>query len=485
MNVVIVESPAKAKTINKYLGSDYKVLASYGHVRDLPSKDGSVLPDEDFAMRWDVDAKASKRLNEIAKAVKSADKLILATDPDREGEAISWHVLKVLEEKNALKDVAVERVVFNAVTREAVLDAIRHPRSIDEPLVNAYLARRALDYLVGFTLSPVLWRKLPGARSAGRVQSVALRLVCDREAEIEAFKAQEYWSVTAQLKTEAGDSFQARLAEVGGRKLERLDIGDAADAQRYRTALEGGSFSVTSVESKEHRRNPSPPFTTSTLQQEASRKLGFSARRTMQVAQKLYEGVNIGGTTQGLITYMRTDGVQIAGEAIAAARDYIGSNYGEAYLPSSPRQYRTKAKNAQEAHEAIRPVELSRTPEELAPFLDGDEAKLYKLIWQRTIASQMESARLERTTAKIAVKGSDGERYGLRASGTVVRFDGFLRLYEEGKDDAVAKGDEGRLPPLAAGDALHPVKVEANQHFTEPPPRYSEATLIKKMEELG
>ncbi len=485
MNVVIVESPAKAKTINKYLGSGYQVMASYGHVRDLPSKDGSVLPDEDFAMRWDVDSKAVKRINEIAKAVKGADKLILATDPDREGEAISWHVLQILQDKKALKDVAVERVVFNAVTKQAVIDAINNPREVDGSLVNAYLARRALDYLVGFTLSPVLWRKLPGARSAGRVQSVALRLVCDREAEIEAFKSQEYWSIEAQMKTASAAIFPARMVSVDGNKLDKFDIADETTATAYRDAIENGAFGVDSVASKEHKRHPAPPFTTSTLQQEASRKLGFTASRTMQVAQKLYEGVNIAGTTQGLITYMRTDGVQIAPEAITAVRDYIGGSIGSAYLPASPRQYKTKAKNAQEAHEAIRPVEMSRTPDDAKAFLDDEQAKLYRLIWQRTVASQMESARLERTTADISITGKDGRSYGLRATGTVVRFDGFMKLYEEGKDDKGDGKDDKRLPALAKGDSLSAESVEAKQHFTEPLPRYTEATLIKKMEELG
>ncbi len=485
MNVVIVESPAKAKTINKYLGSDYLVMASYGHVRDLPSKDGSVVPDEDFLMHWDVDPKSAKRLNEIVKAVKGADRLILATDPDREGEAISWHVLQVLEGKKALKDVEVERVVFNAVTKQAVNEAMQNPRTIDGPLVNAYLARRALDYLVGFTLSPVLWRKLPGARSAGRVQSVALRLVCDREAEIEAFKSQEYWSIEADMLTGSGTPFPARLAKVDGKKLDRFDIPDEKTAFRYKTAIEGGSFLVDSVESKDQKRNPSPPFTTSTLQQEASRKLGFGASRTMRVAQKLYEGVNIAGTTQGLITYMRTDGIDIAPEAITAAREYIGSAYGASYVPDSPRKYKTKAKNAQEAHEAIRPVTLSRTPDEVSSYLESDEAKLYKLIWQRAVASQMASAALERTTAEIAVTGDDGVAYGLRATGKVVRFDGFLKLYEEGKDDDGNGKEDRRLPQLSRNDALTAKKIEANQHFTEPPPRYTEATLIKKMEELG
>ena len=484
MNVVVVESPAKAKTINKYLGGDYRVLASYGHVRDLPSKDGSVLPDQDFEMLWDVDSKSAKRLSEIAKAVKGADKLILATDPDREGEAISWHVLQVLQDKKALKGVDVERVVFNAVTRKAILEAMEHPRGIDAPLVDAYLARRALDYLVGFTLSPVLWRKLPGARSAGRVQSVALRLVCERETEIEAFKSREYWSIQAQFIAPDGAVFDARLYKADGSKLDKFDIADEAAAMALKTAIENGAFTVASVESRAQKRNPWPPFTTSTLQQDASRKLRFSSRQTMQIAQKLYEGVDIGGGTQGLITYMRTDGVQIADEAIAAARDVINETYGERYLPDAPRRYQSKAKNAQEAHEAIRPTDLSRTPESVQQYLDADEIKLYTLIWRRTMASQMAAAELERTTVDIETQGSDGKPYVLRATGTVVRFDGFLKLYEEGKDDA-SDADGGRLPPLAEGQSVTKKSLEAKQHFTEPPPRYTEATLIKKMEELG
>jgi DNA topoisomerase-1 len=483
MNIVIVESPAKAKTVNKYLGPGYLVIASYGHVRDLPSKNGSVLPDQDFEMHWDTEPKAAKRLDEIAKAVKGASKLILATDPDREGEAISWHVLQVLDRKKALVGIPVERVVFNAVTKEAVLDAMRHPRAIDRPLVNAYLARRALDYLVGFTLSPVLWRKLPGARSAGRVQSVALRLVCDRELEIEQFKTQEYWSILAELATARNQAFQARLISAEGKKLEKFDIGDQATAERLKAALEGGRFQVANVESKAQRRNPAAPFTTSTLQQEASRKLGFSPRHTMQLAQRLYEGVDMGGEAEGLITYMRTDGVQIVPEAVAAVRRLVTKLYGDRYVPASPRQYETKAKNAQEAHEAIRPTDFTKEPDKVARFLDPDAAKLYKLIWQRTLASQASSAEIERTTADIDVAGSDDKPYGVRATGSVIRFDGFLKIYEEGIDDAV--GEDGALPPLAKGDALDPRKIEAKQHFTEPPPRYSEATLIKKMEELG
>jgi DNA topoisomerase I len=483
MNIVIVESPAKAKTVNKYLGPGYRVLASYGHVRDLPSKNGSVLPDKDFEMHWDVEPKAAKRLDEIAKAVKGANKLILATDPDREGEAISWHVLQVLDRKKALGGIPVERVVFNAVTKEAVLDAMRHPRTIDRPLVNAYLARRALDYLVGFTLSPVLWRKLPGARSAGRVQSVALRLVCDRELEIEQFKTQEYWSILAELATTKNETVQARLVSAEGKKLDKFDIPDQPTADRLKAALEGGRFKVSNIESKAQRRNPAAPFTTSTLQQEASRKLGFSPRHTMQLAQRLYEGVDMGGEAEGLITYMRTDGVQIVPEAVAAVGRLVTKLYGDRYVPGSPRQYETKAKNAQEAHEAIRPTDFTKEPDKVARYLDGDAYKLYKLIWQRTLASQASSAEIERTTADIDVAGSDGKHYGVRASGSVIRFDGFLKIYEEGVDDAV--GEDGALPPLAKGDALDLRKIEAKQHFTEPPPRYSEATLIKKMEELG
>src|SRR3984885_3282538 len=401
MNLVVVESPAKAKTINKYLGPGYEVLASFGHVRDLPAKNGSVDPDADFRMIWEVDAKAQKRLNDIAKAVKDADKLILATDPDREGEAISWHVLEVLKQKKALNGQTIERVVFNAITKQAVTEAMNHPRRIDQALVDAYLARRALDYLVGFTLSPVLWRKLPGARSAGRVQSVALRLVADRELEIEKFIRKEYWSLIATLATPRNETFEGRLGGAGGKKLQRLDNGSGAEAEAFKQALETATFAVANVEAKPVKRHPQPPFTTSTLQQEASRKLGFAPAHTMRVAQRLYEGVDIDGETVGLITYMRTDGVQIAGEAITAVRSVIEANYGARYVPSSPRRYETKAKNAQEAHEAIRPTDLSRRPSQTKSVLDADQAKLYELIWLRTVASQMESAELERTTVEI------------------------------------------------------------------------------------
>ena len=434
-------------------------------------------------MHWDVDPKSAKRLNEIAQAVKGADKLILATDPDREGEAISWHLLQVLDRKKLLGKIPVERVVFNAVTKEAVLEAMRHPRQIDEPLVNAYLARRALDYLVGFTLSPVLWRKLPGARSAGRVQSVALRLVCDRELEIERFKAQEYWTIIAALATDKNEAFEARLVSAEGEKLEKFDIPDAGNAERLKAALEGGRFTVAKIESKSQRRNPAAPFTTSTLQQEASRKLGFSPRQTMQLAQRLYEGVDLGGEAEGLITYMRTDGVQIVPEAVSAIRKLVTGLYGDRYVPSSPRQYETKAKNAQEAHEAIRPTDFSKAPDKIGRYLDADGLKLYKLIWQRTLASQASSAEIERTSVDIDVAGTDGKPYGVRATGSVIRFDGFLKIYEEGVDDAV--GEDGALPAMNEGQALDPRGIEAKQHFTEPPPRYSEATLIKKLEELG
>jgi DNA topoisomerase-1 len=485
MDVVVVESPAKAKTINKYLGRNYKVLASYGHVRDLPAKDGSVRPDEDFAMSWEVDGPSSKRLSEIAKAVKEADGLILATDPDREGEAISWHVLEVLQQKRALKDKPVSRVVFNAITKQSVLDAMANPRQIDAPLVEAYLARRALDYLVGFTLSPVLWRKLPGARSAGRVQSVALRLVCDREAEIERFVRQEYWQIAATLGTPRADTFEARLTGFEGKKLQKLDIANKEMADDIKAMLEGASFRALSVDAKPTKRNPAPPFTTSTLQQAASSRLGFPAVRTMQVAQRLYEGLDIGGETAGLITYMRTDGVQMAPEALSAARSAIAKEFGDRYLPEKPRYYSTKAKNAQEAHEAIRPTDFSRTPASVRQYLDADQFRLYEMIWKRAIASQMQPAEIERTTAEIeAVNGS--RTAALRAVGSVVRFDGFIAAYTDQKDEDAPEDEEGgRLPEIRAGEALDRKSIQATQHSTEPPPRYSEASLIKKMEELG
>jgi DNA topoisomerase-1 len=484
MNIVVVESPAKAKTINKYLGPGYEVLASFGHIRDLPAKDGSVDPDHNFKMIWEVDERAQKRINDIARAVKGAHKLILATDPDREGEAISWHVLEVLKEKKALKDQTIERVVFNAITKQAVSEAMKHPRKIDHALVDAYLARRALDYLVGFTLSPVLWRKLPGARSAGRVQSVALRLVCDRELEIEKFVAREYWSLLATLATPRNDSFEARLVGADGQKITRLDIGSGKQAEDFKQALENAAFTVSSVEAKPARRNPPPPFTTSTLQQEASRKLGFAPAHTMRVAQRLYEGIDIEGETVGLITYMRTDGIDMAQEAIAGIRSMIGKNYGRDYVPDAPRRYQNKSKNAQEAHEAIRPTDASRTPRNVARALDADQAKLYELIWNRAVASQMQSAELERTTVDIAARVA-GRHLELRATGQVIKFDGFLTLYQEGQDDDAEDEDSKRLPAMSQGEPLKKQAISATQHFTEPPPRFTEASLVKRMEELG
>jgi DNA topoisomerase-1 len=483
MKVVIVESPAKAKTINKYLGKDYGVYASFGHVRDLAAKDGSVDPDDDFAMRWEVDAKAAKRLSDIGVAVKTADRVILATDPDREGEAISWHIHEILKSKKLLKDKRVDRVVFNAVTKDAVQEAMRNPREIDEALVDAYRARRALDYLVGFTLSPVLWRKLPGARSAGRVQSVALRIVCDRELEIEKFVARENWSIIAHLRTGAKAPFTARLVGADGKKINRLDIGSGAEAEAFKTTLEQARFSVAEIESKPVKRHPYAPFTTSTLQQEASRKLGLAPARTMQIAQRLYEGVDIGDGAAGLITYMRTDGVDLAPEAVASARRVIAKDFGDNYVPSAPRKYTAKAKNAQEAHEAIRPTDMTKRPRDVAGHLEPEQAKLYELIWTRTIACQMESAELERTTVDILAEAG-ARKLEFRATGQVVRFPGFLALYQEGRDDEEDE-ESSRLPAMRQGEKLAKERIDASQHFTEPPPRYTEATLVKRMEELG
>ncbi|MFN3609761.1 MAG: type I DNA topoisomerase [Hyphomonas sp.] len=474
MKLVVVESPAKAKTINKYLGKDYKVLASYGHIRDLPSKNGSVDPENDFEMVWEADAKSAKRISDIANALKDADTLILATDPDREGEAISWHLVEALRKRRALKkDVAIERVVFNAITKSAVTQAMEHPRAIDAELVDAYLARRALDYLVGFNLSPVLWRKLPGSRSAGRVQSVALRIVCDRENEIESFRAQEYWNILAQLRAPDGTSFEARLHSLDGETLKKFTLGNQGDANRALEIVKVGGYSVVSVEAKPVKRNPPPPFITSTLQQEASRKLGFNAKRTMQAAQKLYE--------EGRITYMRTDGVNMAEEAYVAARSMIQTNYGARYLPENTRRYSSKAKNAQEAHEAIRPTDFNLRPEDYHG--DGDLKKLYTLIWRRAVASQMETALFERTTIDLA---SRDKRAGLRATGQVLVFDGFIKLYAEGHDAGDDDDDaEGRLPKMSEGQHADLLKADANQSFTQPPPRYTEASLVKRLEELG
>ncbi|MCB9957756.1 MAG: type I DNA topoisomerase [Rhodospirillaceae bacterium] len=481
--LVIVESPAKAKTINKYLGPDYQVLASYGHVRDLPARDGSVRPDEDFAMDWAVADRSKKHMAEIAKAARSARQILLATDPDREGEAISWHVQELLADKSRVKDVDIKRITFNEITRAAVLDAIAHPRAVNRELVEAYLARRALDYLVGFTLSPVLWRKLPGSRSAGRVQSVALRLIAEREAEIESFTAREYWTIEAQLRSASGADVTARLTHLDGRKLDKFDIANETDARAITDRLGPLSYAVRDLETKEVRRRPAPPFTTSTLQQEASRKLGFGATQTMRTAQKLYEGVDLGGETVGLITYMRTDGLQLAGEAVAAVRQVIATGYGDAYLPAKPIPYKSAQKNAQEAHEAIRPTDPKRRPDQLAHVLDRDMLRLYDLIWKRTIACQMAPAVLDQMTVDIA--SGDGAVV-LRATGSVVKFDGFLRVYEEGRDDTGDdKGEDSRLPPLTTGEAMDPRRIDPLQHFTQPPPRYTEASLVKRMEELG
>ena len=486
MNVVVVESPTKASTISRYLGPGYKVVASYGHVRDLLPKDGSVRPDDAFAMDWTVADGAERHIGAIGKALEGAEHLYLATDPDREGEAISWHVRDELARRGLLEGIAVKRVVFSEVTKSAVLDAMASPRDLDDNLIDAYRARRALDYLVGFTLSPVLWRKLPGSRSAGRVQSVALRLICTREVEIEAFEPREYWTIEVDLDTPRGERMSARLVALEGEKLGKYALGDEAAASAAAALVRAGRYRVAKVEPKRVKRHPAPPFTTSTLQQEASRKLGFAAKRTMQVAQQLYEGVAVNGEQVGLITYMRTDGVQIAEQALRQARQVIGQRYGETYVPEAPRRYRTRAKNAQEAHEAIRPTDLSRAPQSLAVRLNKDQARLYELIWKRALASQMASAEIDRVAVDIA---SDDGRAGLRASGQTVAFDGFLRVYQEGRDDAQAEGgeadDERRLPQVAAGEPMALGEVRPARHFTEPPPRFSEASLVRRLEELG
>jgi DNA topoisomerase-1 len=469
MPVVVVESPAKAKTINKYLGADYTVLASYGHVRDLPAKDGSVDTDHDFEMTWEVATESKKHVRAIAEALKTDNVLILATDPDREGEAISWHLQEALA-SSIRKGKLVSRVTFNAITKSAVTEAMQQPRQVDQALVDAYLARRALDYLVGFTLSPVLWRKLPGARSAGRVQSVCLRLIVDREMEIEAFRAREYWTVAATLVTPRGQEFEARLTVLGGKKLDKFDIPSATAAELAVQAVTSRGLTVKSVEAKPASRNPYPPFMTSTLQQEASRKFGMGAKQCMGAAQRLYEA--------GYITYMRTDGIDMAPEAVMAARDEIKRRFGAAYVPDSPRMYKNKAKNAQEAHECIRPTEMQTSPESLK--LEPDQRKLYDLIWKRTIASQMSAARIERTTVDVTSADAQVE---LRATGQVVLFDGFLKIYEEGRDDE--DEDEGRLPQIMQGEPAEKRSITPEQHFTQPPPRYTEATLVKRMEELG
>ena len=484
MDVVVVESPAKAKTINKYLGSGYTVLASYGHVRDLPAKNGSVDPDADFEMIWQIGSDSEKHLKAIVDATRGADRLFLATDPDREGEAISWHVQEVLGDRNVLDGVEVQRIVFHEITKDAILEAIKHPRGLDEHLIEAYLARRALDYLVGFTLSPVLWRKLPGSRSAGRVQSVALRLICERESEIEKFVATEFWTVEADFETEGGKTLTSRLTHLDGKKLERFSLASEEDAKRAEAAVKAGAFRVVSIERKSVARNPMPPFTTSTLQQEASRKLGFSASRTMRTAQRLYEGVDIGGETVGLITYMRTDGVQMAQEAVNGCRALIGRQFGPDYVPAEPNVYRSRAKNAQEAHEAVRPTDPARLPREISGALDEDGRRLYELIWKRAIASQMNRAQLE----QVAIDSADQPRNTiLRATGSIVVFDGFLKLYQEDRDDP-AEDDENAdkiLPKVSENEPLSTSAVRPEQHFTKPPPRFTEASLVKRLEELG
>jgi DNA topoisomerase-1 len=488
-DVVVVESPAKAKTINKYLGSGFTVLASFGHVRDLPPKDGSVRPDEDFAMDWAADERGARQISAIAKAMKGTKTLYLATDPDREGEAISWHVRAMLEEKKLLKGITVHRITFNEITRSAIKAAMAAPRELDQPLIEAYLARRALDYLVGFTLSPVLWRKLPGSRSAGRVQSVALRLICEREAEIEIFKPREYWSIEAGLTTLAGAPFTARLTHLDGKRLDQFDINNAEKAAAAKAQVEAGAFSVASVERRRVKRNPPAPFTTSTLQQDASRKLGFGAQQIMRLAQGLYEGVEIDGDTTGLITYMRTDGVQMANEAILAIRDHVKAEFGDKYVPGQAREYTSKAKNAQEAHEAIRPTDVARTPDTVARYLNPDQLRLYELIWKRAVASQMQSAELDQVIVELAEPAkANGPK--LRANGSILAFDGFLKLYREEVEETVGGADKGDdenrvLPPMAEREATKTRDVKSEQHFTQPPPRFSEASLVKKMEELG
>ena len=474
MKLVIVESPAKAKTINKYLGKDYQVLASFGHIRDLPSKDGSVKPDDDFAMTWELSTGGKKRLADIVKALKDADTLVLASDPDREGEAIAWHILEELKNKKALKGKNIERVVFHEITNAAVTEAINNPRKIDDNLVSAYMGRRALDYLVGFTLSPVLWRKLPGSRSAGRVQSVALRLICERETEIEKFKPEEYWTIDAELLTAKKALIKSRLIELDGKKLEKFDINSEEKANEAKAKIEAQNFAIFNIERKKTNRYPAPPFTTSTLQQEAARKLRFSAKKTMQIAQKLYE--------EGLITYMRTDAVNLSAEAVSACREAIVKYFGDAYLPKEPKEYKTKSKNAQEAHEAIRPSDVMNTPKKMEVKLAADEHKLYELIWKRTVACQMNPAVLDKV---VIDSKSEDMQILLRANGQVIEFDGFLRLYQESKDDSDDDDENKILPNVEHGEKVDKGEITAEQHFTAPPPRFTEASLVKKLEELG
>ncbi len=484
MKLVIVESPAKAKTINKYLGKDYQVMASFGHIRDVPARNNSVRPEEDFAMDWEVQARGERTVREMVKALSKADALYLASDPDREGEAIAWHVVQELKRRKKLPDtLPVYRVVFHEITKNAILEAVKNPREIDMQLVDAYLARRALDYLVGFKISPLLWRNLPGARSAGRVQSVALRLVCEREDEITAFKPEEYWGVSAEMQTIRNESFKAKLTHFNGKKLTKFDLNNGDIAKQAEEAVRKASFTVGTIERKQQKRNPAPSFTTSTLQQEASRKLGFGAKKTMQLAQGLYEGVDIGGETVGLITYMRTDSVALSQEAIAAARTLIERDYGKNFLPEKPRVYKNNSKNAQEAHEAIRPTNILRTPDSIAAHLSPDQLKLYTLIWKRTVACQMESAILDKVG--IDIPAQDGSAQ-LRATGQTIAFAGFIKVYKEDIDDAKQDDEDGGLLPIMnEGEKLDTISVLSEQHFTEPPPRFSEASLVKKLEELG
>ncbi len=478
MNLVIVESPAKAKTINKYLGDNYKVLASYGHIRDLPSKNGSVDPDKDFKMEWEIDSFSKKYLKEITDAAKDSSKIILATDPDREGEAIAWHVKEYLNEKKLLKDKEIERVVFNEITKKAVIHGIENPRQIEPLLVDAYMARRALDYLVGFNISPILWTKLPGSKSAGRVQSVALKLITEREHEIESFKPEEFWTLSVKFKDEKNQNILASISQLDNNKIEKFSFRNKDEINKAISSINQKKFSITDISSKVVNRNPSGPFTTSTLQQTASSRLGFGASRTMQIAQKLYQGVEIEGETIGLITYMRTDGTNLSKDAVVAFRDYIKKEIGNEYLPESALNYSgKKAKNAQEAHEAIRPTDVIRTPQSVKKYLSTDQNKLYDLIWSRALSSQMQSAKFDRNTITITSNNNDTM---CKASGSVLKFDGFLKIYNnQGKDD-----DENILPSVSKG-LINIESLIDEQHFTQPPPRYSEASLVKKLEELG
>ena len=485
MKLVVVESPAKAKTINKYLGSNYQVEASFGHVCDLPSKNGSVDVENNFEMKYEISPRSQAHIKKLCEIAKKSDEIILATDPDREGEAISWHVIRVLKEKKAItKDTKISRVAFNEITKKAVNNAIANPREVDQNLVDAQQARRALDYLVGFNLSPVLWKKLPGAKSAGRVQSVALRLICEREAEIESFKTQEYWDIHANFLTNSNKELSAKLIISNGQKLEKFSIPNETEAEKIENALKKiASYQVTSIEKKLQKRTPPPPFTTSTIQQEASRKLGFTTKKTMQLAQKLYEGIEIGSETAGLITYMRTDGIYISEDAIVEARDYIGGTFGKDYVPETARKYKSKIKNAQEAHEAIRPTNITRTPVSLEGILEKDLLKLYDLIWKRTLASQMENAELELVAIQIS---SDNGAFIFKANGSIIKFDGFFKLYQEGKDDEAEDEENTKiLPKVEEKEKLTANNITPKQHFTEPPPRYNEASLVKKLEELG